>query len=149
MLATTMWSTGLLPYPHSQELCRRSWPADRQTSKFVALRGTLPRYFKVGNGTPLLKKPGTDTVDTANYRSITNLNTIGMLVEHIVQKQLRRHIETSPNVGPLQSAYRALYSTETAMTRVVSDLLTATDSRTPSVLLSLDISAAFDILDHR
>ena len=35
------------------------------------------------------------------------------------------------------------------MTRVVSDLLTATDSGSPSVLLSLDISAAFDTLDHR
>ena len=35
------------------------------------------------------------------------------------------------------------------MTRVVSDLLSTTDSKTPSVLLSLDISAAFDTLDHR
>ena len=37
----------------------------------------------------------------------------------------------------------------TTMTRVVSDLLTATDNKTPSVLLSLDISAAFDTSDHR
>ena len=35
------------------------------------------------------------------------------------------------------------------MTRLVSDLLTATDSGSPSVLLTLDISAAFDTLDHR
>ena len=35
------------------------------------------------------------------------------------------------------------------MTRVVIDLLSTADSKTPSVLLSLDISAAFDTLDHR
>ena len=48
----------------------------------------------------------------------------------------------------LQSAYRALHSTETAMTRVVNDLLIAADSGKPTVLLSLDISEAFDMLDH-
>ena len=53
------------------------------------------------------------------------------------------------NGAPLQSAYRAFHSTETAMTWLVSDLLTATDNKTPSVLLSLDVSAAFDTLDHR
>ena len=85
----------------------------------------------------------------ANYRPTINFHTIWKLLERIVQKQLRRHIEVSPNVAPLQSAYRALHSTETAMARVVNNLLTATDSRTPSVLLSLDSSAAFDTLDHR
>ena len=93
--------------------------------------------------------PGADTTDMANYRGITNLNTTGKLLEHIVQKQLRRHIKALPNVGPLQSACRALHSTKTAMTRVVIDLLTAADSRTLSVLQSLDISAAFDTLDQR
>ena len=63
-------------------------------------------------------------------------------------KQMRRHMENLPNLGPLQSAYRALHSTKTAMTRVVSDLLSATASKSPSVLLSLNISPAFDTLDH-
>jgi hypothetical protein len=34
------------------------------------------------------------------------------------------------------------------MTKVVNDLITAVDTGKPSILLSLDISAAFDILDH-
>ena len=57
-------------------------------------------------------------------------------------------INKSPNNGPLQSAYRVFHSTETAMIRVVSDLLTKVDTGSASVLLSLDISAAFDSLDH-
>ena len=34
------------------------------------------------------------------------------------------------------------------MTKVVNDLITAVDTGKPSILLSLDISAAFDMLDH-
>jgi len=56
--------------------------------------------------------------------------------------------QESPNWGTFQSAYRPLHSTETAMTRVVNDLLTNVDCEKLSVLLSLDISAAFDTLDH-
>ena len=57
-------------------------------------------------------------------------------------------MENPQNLVPLQSAYRALHSTETAGTRVVKDLLSATASKSLSVMLSLDISAAFDNLDH-
>ena len=85
----------------------------------------------------------------SNHRPITNLNTIGKLLERLAQAHLRKYIKSSTNAAPLQSAFRALHSTETAMTRVVSDLLSTTDSKTPSVLVTLDISVAFDTLDHR
>jgi len=62
--------------------------------------------------------------------------------------QLRQHLFTSPNYNTSQSAYRALHSTETAMTKVVNDLLTAVDIAKPTVLLSLNISDAFDMLDY-
>jgi hypothetical protein len=84
----------------------------------------------------------------ANYRPITNLNTIGKILERLAKNQLQEHLRLSPNLNTLQSAYQSLHSTETAMTKVVNDLLTATDSGKPSILLSLDISAAFDMLDH-
>ena len=54
----------------------------------------------------------------------------------------------SPNNGTLQSVYRASHSTESAMTRVVNGLLVNVDSGSPSMLLSLDIGAAFDTLNH-
>ena len=59
--------------------------------------GVFPDIFRVGHVMPLLKKPGSDMLDMGNYRPITNLNTIGKLLEDIVQKQHRRHIEASPN----------------------------------------------------
>ena len=69
-------------------------------------------------------------------------------MERLAQYQIGSHIESSPNFGSMQSAYRACHSTETAMVKVVNNLLSNTDSGLPSVLMSLDISAAFDTLQH-
>ena len=110
--------------------------------------GVFPEVFKVGHVIPLVKKPGTDVSDPANYRPVTQLNSIGKILEKLAQKQLMRHISLSPNCNNFHSAYRTMHSTETAMTKVVNDLLLAADIGCPSILLSLDISAAFDTLDH-
>ena len=53
---------------------------------------------------------------------------------------MKHHMGSTENFAPMQSAYRAPHSTETAMTRVVNDLLTAADNKTSSMLLSMDIS---------
>jgi len=110
--------------------------------------GVFPSIFKLGQVTPLLKKQGLAADDPSNYRPITNLCTFGKILERLAQQQLRSHISISPNNNLQQSAYQAFHSTETAMIKVVSDLLTNVDSGSPSVLLSLDISAAFDTLNH-
>ena len=110
--------------------------------------GVFPEVFKTGQVTPLIKKAGADINDPANYRPITNLNSIGKILEKLAQKQLMKHISSSVNCNTLQSAYRAFHSTETAVTKIINDLLLAVDCGQPSILLSLDISAAFDTLDH-
>ena len=79
---------------------------------------------------------------------ITILNTIGEILDHLALEQLRRHLECSLNIGQLKSAYRLIHITKNAMSRVMNDLLTAANSKSPSVLRSLDVSAVFDTLDH-
>ena len=105
--------------------------------------------MKSGQVTPIPKKHDLAADDPSNYRPITNLCTFGKVLEKLAQSQLRNHINILPKNAPLQSAYRAFHSTETAMTNVVSDLLTNVDSGSPSLLLSLDINAAFDTLNHK
>ena len=62
--------------------------------------------------------------------------------------QLRSHLETNKLSEILQSAYRADNSTETALLKVMNDILTDCDSGNVSLLNLLDLSAAFDTIDH-
>ena len=49
---------------------------------------------------------------------------------------------------PLQSAYKAGHSTETALLKVHNDILTNMDNQSGKGLVLLDLSAAFDTIDH-
>ena len=97
------------------------------------------RFYQV---TPLLKKTALTHRTWRIYRLITNLDIIGKIFEPLAQKQLRQHIEQSPNVGSRLSACRTLHSNEAAMTGVGNDLL-STSRQTPAILLVLNISGAF------
>ena len=52
------------------------------------------------------------------------------------------------NMPKTQSSYRKYHSTETAVTRVYNDLLRAADRGQVSALCLLDLTAAFDTIDH-
>ena len=48
----------------------------------------------------------------------------------------------------LQSAYKPGHSTETALVKVQNEILTSIDQHGIVILILLDLSAAFDIIDH-
>ena len=58
------------------------------------------------------------------------------------------YLETNKLIPFLQYAYRKHYSTETALLRVLNGILMSPDHREDVVLVMLDLSAAFDTLDH-
>jgi len=64
-----------------------------------------------------------------------------------VARQLLSYLNTSGLLMRLQSAYRAGHSTETAMLKVLSDILLAIDAGDLSALVLLDLSAAFDTVE--
>ena len=104
--------------------------------------------FKQAIVTPLLKKPGLDQSDPSNYRPISNLNNISKLLERLFLFRFQSHVSNSPNFNPLQSAYRRFQSTETSLLNTLDQVYTAADSSQPTILVSLDLSAAFDTIDH-
>ena len=48
----------------------------------------------------------------------------------------------------MQSAYRKAHITETALVRIQNDILRATGNQEVTILLLLDLSAAFDTVNH-
>jgi len=110
--------------------------------------GSVPDVFKAAYITPRLKKSNMDPADVRSYRPISNLSVVSKLLERLVARQLLTHLDTSGLLPRLQSAYRAGHSTETAVLKVLSDILLAIDSGDLSALVMLDLSAAFDTVDH-
>jgi len=86
--------------------------------------------------------------DVKSYRPITNLSFVSKLLERLVAQQLTTYLTDNALLPDLQSAYLAHYSTETAMVKVVGDILLALDSGNLALLSLLDLSAAFDNVDH-
>ena len=109
---------------------------------------TFPQSMKKGQLTPLLKKPGLDTTDFKNFRPITNLTTISKIIERLALQRLRPYPASSQNYCRLQSAYFTGRSTETALVKIVDDILEHIDGGSVVTLVSLDISSAFDMVDH-
>jgi len=111
--------------------------------------GTFPARFKSARVLPLLKKAGLDRPSPANYRPISNLSTVSKTVskilERLMQSHLRPHLMSSTNFSQFQSAYRQGYCTETALL----DVYTAADEKQVTVLIGLDLSAAFDTVCHQ
>jgi hypothetical protein len=110
--------------------------------------GSVPAAWKTAVVKPLLKKPSLDQNDLKNFRPVSNLPFWSKILEKVVLHQLNAHLEANGLLNIHQSAYRANHSTETALLRIVNDLLFALDQNKVSTLLLLDLSAAFDTLDH-
>ena len=97
---------------------------------------------------PILKKPLLDKEIFSNYRPVSNLTYVSKLMEHVIAKQLIDHLESNNLAETFQSAYKQYHSTETVLTSVTNNILTALDRRQAVLLVLLDLSAAFDTVDH-
>ncbi len=109
---------------------------------------TVPPSLKKALVQPLLKKPTLDQELMKNYRPVLNLSFISKVIEKAVAIQLKDHLKANNMYDPVQSAYREFHSTETALLKVHNDILLALDSDQSVVLILLDLTAAFDTIDH-
>ena len=110
----------------------------------------FPTCLKDSFVTPALKKPGLDETSPSSYRPISNLTVISKLLERLVARQLvaYMYLDNHHLLPTTQSDFRRGYSTETATIPVLSDLLDAVDRGDTAALVLLDLSAAFDTVDH-
>ena len=90
----------------------------------------IPKSLKTAHIRPLLKKTGLDSDILKNYRPVSNLTFISKVIEKVISGRLNEH------------------STETALIKVQNDILSALDAGSSAILLMLDLSAAFNTIDH-
>ena len=104
--------------------------------------------FKSAVVTPLIKKPNLPSNDLKNYRPVSGLSFISKLVERVVAKQLLEHINVNNLDNPYQSTYKAGHSTETALLYIKNEVHLSLSRGETTALVLLDLSAAFDTIDH-
>ena len=108
--------------------------------------GIFPDKFKIAKITPLIKKPNIFEID--NFRPISLLASFSKVVEKCVFNQLYMYFEKNKLLFGSQYGYRQKHSTETACLELVDRIMNHLDSGETPFCFFLDLSKAFDTLDH-
>ena len=111
--------------------------------------GIVPARLKKGHVRPRLKKPGLDKSVLNNYRPVSNLPYLSQIMKRFVAARLSTHMSEHNLSEPYQSAHKPNHSVETALLCVQNDILKAMVNQTVTILVLLDLSAAFDTVDHK
>ena len=115
---------------------------------FSLSEGLVPDGFKKALVTPLIKKASLPVEDLKNYHPVSGLSFISKLMEHVVAKQLIDHIHPHGLDNSYQTAYKPGHSTETALLSIKNDIHLSLSRDEATALVLLDLSAAFDMIDH-
>ena len=108
--------------------------------------GVVPTYFKTAVLTPIIKNQSLDPQQLQSYRPVSNLPFLSNVLETAVAQQLQPQLDKY--LGKYQSAYRVGHGVETALNHVYSSIYEELDRGNEVLVVLLDLSAAFDTIDH-
>ena len=110
--------------------------------------GVVPEDLKKAIVRPTLKKSGMDADSLQSYRPISNLPYLSKVLERVAFSRLSDHLHDNSLLDSHQSAYRPNHSVETLLTNLTDDVLQQMDNGNVTALVLLDMSSAFDTVDH-
>ena len=108
--------------------------------------GFFPSSWKIGRVTALYKQG--DRTNVNNYRPITILPIISKLLERAVHDQLYKYLIAKQILAKEQFGFRAKKSTDAALIHFTDKVLTCMDSGQIIGAAFLDLSKAFDTVNH-
>ena len=137
----------IIPTSTLKQILDACLPVITQIVNLSLTKGEFCEEWKSAVVKPLLKKPGLDLINK-KYRPISNLPFISKLIEKCMLKQLLSHCENHDLLPDFQSAYWKHYSTETSLIKLTNDILCSMERQHMAAIAILDLSAAFDTVDH-
>ena len=108
--------------------------------------GIVPDKLKIAKVIPVYKKGSKD--DLSNYRPISILPFFSKILEKCVYIRVHKFLEKCNIITPKQFGFRAGYSTSYAIIELIRKVSNALDNKEIMIGLFLDLSKAFDSLDH-
>ena len=108
----------------------------------------MPSLLKTAIVRPILKGQSLEPDDYSNFRPVSNLPILAKIIEKVVYARLSNYFIENNLYGKNQTAYRKHHSTETALLRIHNDILMSLDEGKYVALVMVDVSAAFDTVEH-
>ena len=108
---------------------------------------TFPLDWKTAIVRLLIKKASLER-SRKNYRPVSNLCSLSKLVVHCMLRQFLKHCNNNCLLPDYQSAHWANYSMETSLVKMANDILWAMEDQHIQMMVILDLSVAFDMVDH-
>ena len=109
--------------------------------------GEFPVIMKNAETIPLYKCKSKKLVE--NYRPISLLITCSKLLEKVIYKRTYNHLDHNNQLYKSQYGFRSKHSCENAVSELVGEILKANDCNKYSISVFLDLSKAFNMLDHK
>ena len=119
-------------------------PLLQNSFNFCIETSHFPETLKKGNISSILKKG--DAFDKKKYRPISILPSLSKIFERLIEKQVKPY--TNSFLSPLLCGYREGYSTQHALLRLVENCKKALDQKMNTGAVFIDLSKAFDCLNH-
>ena len=145
-MPTKSCKLAVLPTKVLKDIITPLLPLLTKIINLLLTKGLFVDEWKVAIIHPLLKKLGLDLI-SSNYRPVSNLPFLSKVVEKAALKQFIKCNDNSL-LSTYQSAYRKNYSCETALVKLFDDLLWSMERQKVNVLVAINLSAAFNTVDH-
>lgn len=114
---------------------------------FCMEKGIFPDQLKLGMVTPIYKSG--DKSEIRNYRPITLISRIAKIFETVLKRQMIGFLDKYNIIHDNQYGFRRGRSTEDAIRELTAQIYEHLDKTIPSLVIFLDLSKAFDTVDHK
>ena len=111
-------------------------------------QGLFPVTLRIAIVKPLFKSDTLDKNLLKNYRPMSNIAFVGKVLENVAVRRLLDHLTLNGLHEEYQSAYKMLYSTETALLCVPHDISSELDKNRAMLFVMLDLSITIDTINH-